>query len=47
MASLISYKYITRIYPQYKKRYFMSFTKYNIIDLIVLVIAAEIFLLIV
>ena len=40
MASLISYKYIARMYPEYKKEYFKMFTKYNVIYLIVLCLAA-------
>lgn len=36
MASLISYKYIARVYPNYKSKYFLSFTKYNLIYLFVL-----------
>ena len=40
MASLISYKYIARMYPEHKKEYFKMFTKYNIIYLIILCIAA-------
>lgn len=40
MASLISYKYIARVYPNYKSKYFLSFTKYNLIYLFVLVSCA-------
>ena len=40
MASLISYKYIARMYPEHKKEYFKMFTKYNIIYLIILCVAA-------
>lgn len=40
MASLISYKYIARIYPDYKSQYFISFTKSNILYLIILCLFA-------
>ena len=40
MASLISYKYIARIYLNYKSQYFLSFTKSNIIYLIILTAVA-------
>lgn len=40
MASLISYKYIARMYPEHKKEYFKMFTKYNIIYLVILCVAA-------
>ena len=40
LASLISYKYIARMYPEHKKEYFKMFTKYNIIYLIILCVAA-------
>lgn len=36
MASLISYKYIARIYPDYKSKYFLAFTKSNLIYLMIL-----------
>ena len=35
-----SYKYIARMYPEHKKEYFKMFTKYNIIYLIILCVAA-------
>ena len=40
MASLISYKYIARIYPEYKTSYFTEFTQKNCIYLIIVVIMA-------
>ena len=42
MASLISFKYIARENPAFKRRYLMLFTVYGLIFLIVLLIAAHI-----
>ena len=40
MASLISYKMITKEYPGYRKKYFAAFTIYNIILLLILMAAS-------
>lgn len=42
MASLISFKYIARENPAFKRRYLMLFTVYGLVFLIVLLIAAHI-----
>lgn len=38
MASLISYRFYVKAYPEYKQKYFKSFTIYNVILLVVIMV---------